>query len=324
MIIDKYTPGEKIGPLFKKYVRGARELTLKKDDDFVMIIVGGTGVGKSNLGLWVQDTVVPNPRIQQVALTREDLSKAFVDATKDPVVQRYVQYDEGKLNRRDWNSQWSKELLEIYHDVRGLNIFHVWCTAFPNLLDREFVRERVNALVFCYDKGENRPRQFLLFTKQDLLQFLEKNDGLSMPLLKRYGKAHATMQSYFSQYDGPMREAYLQRKDNRMMERVSAFYQRWGAGNLTFKEAADRLGVSDKTVASWISTVGDEGEHFVTLGSGLRRITPEGMRVLEEISAQKRANGTRPKGFELPRPPSRLTNDNARKGEGVVAEGRAL
>lgn len=324
MIKDKYVHGATVGPYFRALMKAKRKKILDKDDDAVIVIVGGTGVGKSNLGLWIQDIVVERPRIQQVALTREDLAKAFLDASKDPKEIRYVQYDEGKLNRRDWNSSWSKELLEVYHDVRGLNIFHVWCTAFPNLLDREFVKERVSALIYCYDKGSEKdkgaPRRFYYFTKEDLIRFLEKNDSLSMPLLKKFSKAHASLQSYFCKYNGPMADAYLERKDNRMTERVGAFFQRWGAGDVSMKEAGAKIGIDEKTARTWLDKVGTEGEHFIITSAGPRKVTPEGLVLLEEISRQKRSKGVRAKESAVTAFFSRSTYDNARPENSPIAE----
>lgn len=316
MIKDKYVHGASVGPCFRALMKAKRKKILDKDDDAVVIIVGGTGVGKSNLGLWIQDIVVERPSIKQVALTREDLAKSFDFARKEEKSNRYVQYDEGKLNRRDWNSSWSKELLEIYHDIRGKNIFHVWCTAFPNLLDREFIKERVSALIYCYDKGSEKdkgaPRRFYYYTKEDLIRFLEKNDSLSMPLLKKFSKAHASLQSYFCQYKGPMAEAYLVKKENRMDERIDAFVTRWGAGDLSVKEAATKVGISHVTARRWLDKVGTEGEHFIITSAGPAKVTPEGLNLLEEISRQKRSKGFSTKEIQELSSLSLPTYDNAR------------
>jgi transposase len=316
VIKDKYVHGASVGPFFRALMKAKRQKILDKDDDAVVVIVGGTGVGKSNLGLWIQDIVTERPTIQQVALTREDLAKSFDIARKDEKPNRYVQYDEGKLNRRDWNSSWSKELLEIYHDIRGKNIFHVWCTAFPDLLDRVFIKERISALIYCYDKGTEKnkgmPRRFYYFTKEDLIRFLEKNDSLSMPLLKKFSKAHASLQSYYMQYKGPMADAYLVKKENRMDERIDAFVVRWGSGDLSCKEAATKIGVADSTVRKWLDKVGTEGEHFIVTAAGPRKVTPEGLTLLEEISRQKRAQGVYASETEVLRSLSHPTYDNAR------------
>lgn len=314
MIIDQYTE-DNYGPMYGEFIRGASNNMKEKDDDFVMIIIGATGSGKSNLGLWTQSIVIENPRIEQVALTREDLARSLKAAKDSPLGDRYMQYDEGKLNRRDWMGNWSKELLEVYHDIRGLRIFHVWCSAMPNLLEREFIKERVNAICYCYDKAVGRPRHFLLFTKADILKFLQQNETLSMDTLKKYGKSHATMQSWFRQYKGPMNAEYAQKKENRMMQVVDGFFQRWGAGDMTTNQVADVLGVNPQTVNNWRRAHLEEGADFKTRGSGVARITPEGLAKLRQISEYKQRNGNSLRGIAFSTSLAPLTYPTARFGE---------
>lgn len=291
MIIDEYNSGS-VGPRFKEFVLSANKNVVNKNDDFVMLIVGTTGTGKSNLGLWVQEIIVPVPKIEQIALTRADLARAIDAELEAPSTHRYIQYDEGKLSRRDWASEWSKELLELYHDVRGLNIFHTWCTAMPNLLDREFIKSRVGCLIFIYTKDIDRPRHFLLFTKTDLLRFLDQNDNISMDTLKKYGKSHASMQSWFREYDGPMSVAYADKKDARMRERVKQFAKKWGGDEMDQVDAAKHLGVTKQAVNGWLKNdFFVDGRDYIINGTGIKKVTPEGLKTLENYQLIKRLGG---------------------------------
>lgn len=321
MIVDLYRADKNVGTKFAEFVINANKAVYNKDDDFVMLIVGTTGTGKSNLGLWVQDLVVPEPRIEQIALTRADLARAIDAELEAPSSNRYIQYDEGKLSRRDWASEWSKELLELYHDVRGLNIFHVWCTAMPNLLDREFIKSRVGCLVYIYTKEIDRPRHFLLLTKNDLLKFLDQNDSISMDLLKKYGKSHASMQSWFKEYHGPMRAAYMDKKSARMRERVKEFAKKWGGDEMSQKQAADHLGIGSERVSAWLK---DEyfkpGVDFVVNGTGVRKVTPEGLLSLEKYQKIKQTEGVKAHSLKKRRAIWHIPEySNARDKEGVIS-----
>lgn len=291
MIVDEYDANASVGRHFRNFVLTANKTVTEKNDDFVMLIVGTTGTGKSNLGLWVQSLIVPEPRIEQIALTRADLARAIDAELEAPSTNRYIQYDEGKLSRRDWASEWSKELLELYHDVRGLNIFHTWCTAMPNLLDREFIKSRVGCLIFIYTKDTDRPRHFLLFTKNDLLKFLDQNDNISMDTLKKYGKSHASMQSWFREYTGPMTVAYKDKKDARMRERVKQFAKKWGGDEMDQSEAGQHLGVTKQVVNRWLQdgTYFVDGRDFIINGNGVKKVTPEGLKSLENYQSIKRS-----------------------------------
>lgn len=316
MIIDEYRDGN-VGQRFEEFVLSANKNVVNKNDDFVMLIVGTTGTGKSNLGLWVQSLIVPTPKIEQIALTRADLARAIDAELEAPSDHRYIQYDEGKLSRRDWASEWSKELLELYHDVRGLNIFHTWCTAMPNLLDREFIKSRVGCLIFIYTKDIDRPRHFLLFTKTDLLRFLDQNDNISMDTLKKYGKSHASMQSWFKEYTGPMSAAYADKKDARMRERVKQFAKKWGGDTVSFTEVGRLENQSPQTVSNWVTAglkenffvldrdviINDVGKKELTTDPGLKSY-----RNYKDIKRSKALNGIFPRDFAFLPQPNQYSN----------------
>lgn len=319
MIIDQYNDDD-VGPLFKNLIAGARDNMKQKDDDFIMIIVGATGSGKSNLGLWTQSIVIDTPRIEQIALTRQDLARSLKAASESPMGDRYVQYDEGKLNRRDWMGNWSKELLELYHDIRGLRIFHVWCSAMPNLLEREFIKERVNMVCFITDKAIGRPRHFIVFTKNDILKFLDQNDTLSMDTLKKFGKRHATLQSWFRPYHGPLVGDYAQKKVNRMEMVVEKFYKSWGTDELSPPQVAEKFDVSANTVRSWLDDPRlKDGKDYLTSAVGKRIVTPEGLAKLREFHEFRKQNQGSLLTELASEVPSRLTYDTApKRGEGPV------
>lgn len=323
MIIDEYTPTGSVGPKFRQFIEKANKTVHAKDDDLVGVICGLTGTGKSNLGMSIQEIVVPVPRIEQIALTRPDLARAIDAELEAPSENRYLQYDEGKLSRREWNSEWSRELLELYHDVRGLNIFHVWCTAMPNLLDREFIKSRVGFFIFIYTKDEDKPRNFLLFTKNDLLRFLEQNNGvISMDLLKKYGKAHASMQSWFRQYNGPMKAAYLDKKESRMRERVKQFAKKWSGDEMSQQEAGQQIGVDHRTINRWLKDdffVADRD--YIINPTGVKKLTPEGLKTLENYQRIKMSDGSRaltPSKKAVIPPYKQYSNARSKETEGVL------
>lgn len=292
MIVDPYVKGAPFGRMFAEYVRDAKNKLTKKDDDFILVIVGTTGTGKSNLGLWTYEEVI-SPEFQtiaQVALTPSDMGKAIKNASETKRGERYAQYDEGKLNRREWQSEWSKELLSLYHDIRGENIFHTWCTAYPELLDQVFVKERVGALAFIYTKDDDRPRLFLLFTKNDLLRFIDQNKKISTDLLKKYGKSHASMQSWFTEYKGALKATYLEKKEERMKESINKFYDRWSAQeSYTTKDVMQELGVKDKkTIAVWIPEAGLELEKdYSILPNGSAKFFVSGKEKLKSYLTER-------------------------------------
>lgn len=290
MIIDKYEKGRPFGKYFGVMVNSMNKAIREKDDDTILIITGTTGSGKSNLGLWTYEDVFSNPEIEQVALTQQDFAKALKRATTLPRGNRYLQYDEGKLNRRQWQQQWSQDLLEIYHDCRGLNIFHIWCTAYPNLLDREFIKERVKGLAFIFTKDKHRPRQFYYFTKRDLLRFLEKNQKITTDLLKKYGKSFAHLHSWFTKYEGPLARAYLDKKEDRMTEQVEKFFEKYGQGeSFSLLQASKLLRVNDDTLRKYATMALKEGllPESVKAPSGHWRLNEKTIEILSDFMVER-------------------------------------
>lgn len=262
VITEHYNNEHPVGPKFRQLMKRSHEVMLEKNDDYVLVIAGATGTGKSSLGMWVYETIDPEGSIEQIGLTRQDFASLLHRASSLPRPKRYAQNDEGKLNRREWQNDWSKEVLEIYHDIRGLNIWHTWCTAMPNLLDREFVKERVKGFVFVYNKSMTA-RRFLYFTRDDLLKFMERNDNkLSMDLLKKYGRAFASLDSYFTRYTGRLWDEYEEKKDDRMTERVNEFFEKWGGEWGSATQISATLGVDKNTVIKHTARLVKEGIIF--------------------------------------------------------------
>lgn len=295
MIKDGYDgirAGAQVGKSYATIIRGSADAIKKKNDDFLLIIAGTTGTGKSTLGIQTYCLVEENPSVDNIALTRQDLAEGMLIASKKHGF-RYLQYDEGKLNKREWQGEWSRDLLELYHDNRGKNIFHVWCTAMPELLDKTFVDARVKGFVYIMGKDKGRPRRFLYFTKNGLLKMIEAHEKISFAILKKHGKKYAVLDSWFKDYKGPLLAPYLDKKEERMSETIQNFYEKWGKQTKTTMDVANALRVSDETIRVWRKKFEKQGklkkgEHFLVNGSGITQFTSDGFKVFVEHA---RGNG---------------------------------
>ena len=324
--VEQYKPGSVVGEQYARLIKLSGSVIGKdqKDDDFILVIAGTAGSGKSSLGLHTYTLLDPDTcSIDNVALTPQDLAKAFKTAGSRTDGFRYVQYDEGKLNRRDWATEWSKDLLSMYHDIRGKNIYHVWCTAMPNMIDREFVDSRVKGFVFVYSKGKFA-RRFLYFTKGDLLRFMEANDNkISIKLLNKHGATFARLDSYFLKYTGPLWAAYADKKDDRMDQRIDEFYEKYADETSLLAVYARSRAIDARTATRWFkhgveSAMLKEGEHFTTNGIGSIVLNKKGQDQMDFImrNGSPRGNVARLVGIG--------NNDylfNARQGRNPQTEG---
>lgn len=324
--VEQYKAGSVVGEQYARLIKLSGSVIGKdqKDDDFILVIAGTAGSGKSSLGLHTYTLLDPDTcSIDNVALTPQDLAKAFKTAGSRTDGFRYVQYDEGKLNRRDWATEWSKDLLSMYHDIRGKNIYHVWCTAMPNMIDREFVDSRVKGFVFVYSKGKFA-RRFLYFTKGDLLRFMEANDNkISIKLLNKHGATFARLDSYFLKYTGPLWAAYADKKDDRMDQRIEEFYDKYADERLTMASYAKSRAVDPKTATKWFkygveAALIKEDEDFITTGNGALYLTKKGQSELDSVMRNHSQRGGVSRSLGI-RPNDYLFN--ARQGQNRQTEG---
>lgn len=291
MIQDDYDKDRSFGAMFEKVIRVSYNTMMRKDDDYLLLVVGMTGSGKSRLGMHIYSIISETPDISQIALNQSDFSRALVNASKLKG-ERYLQYDEGKVNRQQWSSKWFQDILGIYHDVRGLHIFHVWCSAYPEWLPKTFIQERVKGMIVIVSKHENKPREFLFFTQRDLLRFMEQNDKLTIGVLRKYGEKHASFKSWFKNYKGPLEDAYKKKKDDRMHSLVNEFFKKWNGETIKPATLAGEVGIDPSTMTTYINRFIEDktfemNTHYIVNGAGKVALLPEGADYMRSHCAER-------------------------------------
>jgi hypothetical protein len=222
------------------------------EDDFLTLVCGTTGTGKSNLMLWIMEQYLgESASVEYLGLDRNDFANAL-QKTKNKVLPRFCANDEANISRRDHSTQYNKDLIDLYSSIRGLQIFHCWCNPSINMLDKPFIEERIKGVIFIANKEKIRPRIYYYFRKQDLLRIWEKYESLNLDLLKRIGKKYAFFRGWFRPYKGRLLKAYLAKKDSRMDDKVELFAEKYGDQlYLAPGQMARKLGVSRSTIIRW-------------------------------------------------------------------------
>lgn len=282
---DVYRAGTKYGETYKKIIQYSyKEIQKgKRDNDFLLLIIAEAGKGKSNLGLWTYEMIEPQPSIDQIAITQEDCANGLDNATKTPV--RFFMYDEGKINRQGWQDKFYQKLLSVYHDIRGLNIFHIWCNAYPSKLPLHFIEERVKGVIYIYKDCGNH-RRFYYFTKKRITKFLEQNKELNIPLLNKYGESHAFLDSYFTEYDGKLKQEYLAKKDVRMKDVIADFKAEFGNKTMTIADVVRRIGMKRDYINKYLEEMVEkeeivEHEHYLFNVKGNILLNERGLEALQ-------------------------------------------
>ena len=303
MIIAPYRTDKPYDIGLEKVVATVKRTILEKDDDFFIICTATRGAGKTTLmfHFYEEYAGVSNASVAQVALTRPDFARAIKTA-KDMKLHRFVGYDEANVSKRDALTKWNRAVMDLYYSIRGLQMFHWWNNPSAEMLDKPFIEECVKGLIFIFTKDIKRPRLYYYFTKDDLLDLLEKHGNLKHRTLKKYAKQYAYYRGWFKDYNGPLKTAYLAKKMDRMEQKVDDFHTEYGLEDgKTIAAYSKSSGISEstgKTIYLYGVESGllQEGEHFARNKLGKPIFTQKGIDQLDYIVTNKLHTG-RGRGF---------------------------
>ncbi len=145
----------------------------EKDEDYVLIVDGPEGAGKSTLAMQIAYDVDPDFNIDRVCMNPVDLHKAIVGAKRG----QSVVYDEayGGLSARATLSEINKLLVSLMMEMRQKNLFVIIILPTFFMLDRYVALFRARSLLHVYRKKGKRG-MWVLFTKdkKKLLYILGK------------------------------------------------------------------------------------------------------------------------------------------------------
>ena len=283
-----YVKGRNFDPYLSYIIKGLKEKIKKKNDDFLLFCTGTTGTGKSSLMMHAYEEYDPEgSNIKFIGLNRKDHSEALFLAKEKPGI-RFCSYDEAMVSKRDHMQKYNKDLLQLYFQIRGINIFHWWNNPSVDILDKPFIEERLKGLIFIFTKNNNVPRLYYYFTKKALLQIWLKEKKLSHNVLHKNAPL-AMFRGWFKPYKGKLWEPYCIKKDSKMVVSIDEFYQKYGQKTYSRSEAAKIIQVPKSTFFDrWPEHAKDleEGKHYVMGQKGLERVTEKGLEHLRKAFAR--------------------------------------
>lgn len=228
----------------------AKKVCQEQDDDFLVISTGPTGCGKSSLMMFAYEEYDKEASIDFIALNRQDHATALKMA-KEKKGLRFCADDEANISRRDAMTRYNKDRIALYYAIRGLNIFHWWNNPSLEMIDKPFIEERLNGVLFIPSKKFS-PRIYYYFRKEDILRLLEKHGNLKQRTLKKYAKEYAFFRGWFRKYDGKLWQPYQDKKGERMESSVDNFYEAYGTESFNASAAAKKLGITQVTMSKYL------------------------------------------------------------------------
>jgi len=280
------------------------------DDDALLLLVGETGSGKSNLGLHIFERYLREEAdVKYIGLNKPSIAEGLKYA-KDKPLPRCFFSDEANINKRESLSKFNKDTIDLYLSIRGLNMLHIWCNPSLDMMDKHFIEERIKGVLFCIKPkqknglvNKSAGRVYYFFEKEAILTIFNKYGHLKLPLLYKIRGKYAYYSGWYKEYNGFLKEEYNHKKKSRMDEKVEEFFARWGnlvndKGILKQSEVAKFLGVTVSTVKKYAKELEKRG----IMEEGLNKFTHVNGRVsfkettLDDFESLVKENADKMKG----------------------------
>lgn len=242
------------GPVFKQWIRHQARSVVDEDKNFTCFCSAPVRSGKSNLSLLAYNIYSGGEmNLDHVGFSIETNMKAFKLASE---TKGFVLFDEFNLAKRRSMASWNVDLLDMLNAVAGLNL-GLWANnPSADTIDRDFIEQGLcQYFVFIY-----APRyRFYVFTLKGVRDLLVDHGNLNFMTIKEHGSLYAWLDSYWSEFTHPFWGAYKDRKQSRMLEKVSSMYDKYAVKTYRFAEACRVVGCSDKTLRKHISAMVSDG-----------------------------------------------------------------
>lgn len=184
---------------------------LKRDYDFLLVVVGDTGTGKS---IWALDLIETWYKvILQKEITKDSVE--CINTNYDVWLKRFRTmgefdlniYDEGAtaLDSKEFMSKISRDITKMFNVFRSKKFFSV--IVLPNFfnLNKYFRQNRVRGLIYINKRGK-----YKLFTKKTINFINYINDKRTFKTLDGFDEI---INNTFPDYKGVMLEQYLKNKN---------------------------------------------------------------------------------------------------------------
>lgn len=171
-----------MSPILRKELAKIQHLVLNKDRDWVGVVDGDEGSGKSVLALQICKELDPTFNVERVVYNAED----FIAAIKKAHKGQAILLDEGyaSINARASLSEVNRALVGLATEMRQRNLFVVICIPSFFDLDKYFAIHRSRALFHVYFNANGDRGQFVVYPKSAkklLYLFGKKNYSYAEP-----------------------------------------------------------------------------------------------------------------------------------------------
>lgn len=156
--------------LYKRIQTKIKPKLEKKDFDWIWVVDGGEGTGKSQFSMGLCKLVDPTFNLDRVCMTPNEFTKAIVNAKP----RQAVLFDEGftGLSSRQSLSEINRLIVSLIMEMRQKNLFVVIAMPTIFLLDRYVALFRARGLFHIYTKDGRRGRWVYFNNKSKKLLYI--------------------------------------------------------------------------------------------------------------------------------------------------------
>lgn len=243
------------------------EYNKQNNDDSLLIFVGETGSGKSNLMLHAVTIIDPLCSGDEICLTKEKFAKKQYEASKksydrkidDSTNSRTIEeklpmlvYDEADLQKRNHSTKYVKDVISLYFKNRCFNIMHIWCWPSLESIEKTFIQERILGVFFCTKEKFQKGRIYCYYTKNDLVKLKTdlKDAPITNTVLRKSIRNYASFVGWHNQYKGNLIENYHKIKMDGALDAASVFLKNHGENTEIEGEVAGQRPINAQNLKS--------------------------------------------------------------------------
>ncbi len=199
------------GKLHKRIMAKVKPKIEKKDFDWVWIVDGPEGSGKSVLAAQVAKVLDPDFNLKRMCMTPDEFTKAIIKAKKG----QCVVFDEAftGLSSRASLTEVNRLLVSLMMEMRQKNLFVIIVMPTFFMLDRYVALFRAKGLFHVYFKAGRRGRWVYFNNKKKKLLYILGKKMFS------YGKPKSSFRGRFYDQYTINEEEYREKKKNTLMRK---------------------------------------------------------------------------------------------------------
>lgn len=285
------SPNQKVGFAFAKLAAKIKKRIIETDDNCTIMCFGATGSGKSTLGFHFGNNYNKGKGVDIDLVGFDKKSWAESLSLMKEEKGLYGINDEANISKREAMGQYNKDVIDLLFSIRGKNMCLWMCNPSADYLDKVIVEEGlVNFFVFITKKQH----EYLIFSQQQILNFLRDHNNLKFETMKRHSEPYSMWKGYFREYKGADWEEYLIKKNERMDDKLDLFVKKYAHKKAySLAKSVKILGCSYVTGLKYVRLAIEENyfdnpEELQT-PSGSWKLTEEHIDLLASFMELKRA-----------------------------------